>query len=180
MEEREAAEECAGGAGCRRHRRRPPTRGEPDSRPEDGACAGRCGGSRCAPDQVSAGPGCSRGGRAPTLAAAAGRGAGVAGDAPRLGDSRYGRCGAGGQQRVGRRTAPRLAASEPRDHPSPPAPIRAGSKLETRGGGGELGGSLSRSLPASELLSRLETLRSPHLHQLSKPGLHSESGGGPS
>lgn len=48
------------------------------------------------------------------------------------------------------------------------------------GGRVELGGSLSRSLPASGLLRRLETPRSPHLHQLCKPGLHSEPGGCPS
>lgn len=66
---KEAEEEGAGGGGCRRRRRRPPAPGEPDSRPEDGAGAGRCSGSRCAPDQVSAGP---RDGREPILAAATG------------------------------------------------------------------------------------------------------------
>lgn len=85
---REAEEEGAGGGICRRHRR-PLSPGEPDSRPEDGAGAGRCSGSRCAPDQVPAGPGWPRGGRERTLAAAVGRGAGTVGDAPIIGDSRY-------------------------------------------------------------------------------------------
>lgn len=69
-----------------------------------------------------------------------------------------------------------------------PAPIWGGSKLETRGGPGapsplrceaHLGaarGSSSHSLPGSGLLRSLETLRSPRLHQLSKPGLHAETG----
>lgn len=61
---------------------------------------------------------------------------------------------AGGQQRAGRRTAPRLAAREPRDHPSPPVPTREGSKLEQNSGA---------HCPAASRLRAAESPRDPEV-----------------